>query len=77
MFDKRHRTKHNVDTIFSPSFWPQDEHQIMYAIRSLKYGLSKSEGPKKWLSPCRTDVHRVSSTIDFGILEQESQTLEM
>jgi hypothetical protein len=56
-------------------FWPQDEHQTMYAISWLKYVvvvLSKSEGPQKWLAPCGTDVHRVARTIDVSILEKDS-----
>jgi hypothetical protein len=47
----------------------------MYAIRLLKHAfvvLSKSEGPKRWLAPCGTDVYRVARTIDVCILEQES-----
>jgi hypothetical protein len=56
-------------------FWPQDEHQTMYAISLLKHVvvlLSKSDGPQKWLAPCRTDVHRVARTIDVSILEKDS-----
>jgi hypothetical protein len=55
-------------------FWPQDEHQHMYAISWLKHVvvLSKSEGPQKWLAPCGTDVHRVARTIDVSILEKDS-----
>jgi hypothetical protein len=47
----------------------------MYAISLLKHVvvvLTKSEGPQKWLAPCRTDVHRVARTIDVSILEKES-----
>jgi RNA polymerase-interacting CarD/CdnL/TRCF family regulator len=54
-------------------FWPQDEHQTMYAISWLKHFvvvLSKSKGPQKWLAPCCTDVHRVARTIDVSILEK-------
>jgi hypothetical protein len=56
-------------------FWPQDEHQTMYAISLLKHivvVLSKSEGLQKWLAPCGTDVHRVARTIDICILENDS-----
>jgi hypothetical protein len=56
-------------------FWPQDEHQTMYAMSLLKLVvdvLSKSEGSQNWLAPCGTDVHRVARTIDVCILEQES-----
>jgi hypothetical protein len=55
-------------------FWPQDKHQIVYAISLLKHVvvLSKSEGPQKWLAPCGTDVHRVARTVDVCILEKES-----
>jgi hypothetical protein len=56
-------------------FWPQDEHQNMYAISWLKHAvvvLSKSEGPQKWLAPCGTDVHRVACTIDVSVLEKDS-----
>jgi hypothetical protein len=58
----------------SMSFWPQDEHQPMYATSLLKHVvvLRKSDGPQKWLAPCGTDVHRVARTIDVCILEQES-----
>jgi hypothetical protein len=55
-------------------FWPQDEHQAMYAISLLKHVavvLSKSEG-QKWLAPCGTDVHRVARAIDVCILEKDS-----
>jgi hypothetical protein len=55
-------------------FWPQDEHQTMYAISLLKHVvvvLSKSEGPQKWWAPCGTDVHRVARIIDVCIIEQE------
>jgi hypothetical protein len=56
------------------SFWPQDEHQTMYAISLLKHVvvLSKSEGPQKWLAPSGTDVHRVARTIDVSILQKDS-----
>jgi hypothetical protein len=56
------------------SFWPQHEHQTIYAISLLKLVvvLSKSEGPQKWLAPCGTDVHRVARTIDVSTLEKES-----
>jgi hypothetical protein len=56
-------------------FWPQDEHQVMFAISLLKLlvvVLSKSEGLQEWLAPCGTDVHRVARTIDACILEKES-----
>jgi hypothetical protein len=55
-------------------FWPQDEHQTMYAICLLKHVvvLSKYEGLQKWLAPFGTDVHRVARAIDVCILEQES-----
>jgi hypothetical protein len=55
-------------------FWPQDEHQTMYAISlpKLVVVLSKSEGPQKWLAPCGTDVHRVARTIDASNLEKDS-----
>jgi hypothetical protein len=56
-------------------FWPQHEHQTVYAISLLKHDvvvLRKSQGPQKWLAPCRTDVHRVACTIDVCILEKES-----
>jgi hypothetical protein len=57
-------------------FWPQDEHQTVYAISWLKpvvvVVLSKSEGPQKWLASCGTDVHRVARTIDVSILEKDS-----
>jgi hypothetical protein len=56
-------------------FWPQNEHQNMYAISLLKHVVvvpSKSEGPQKWLAPCGTDVHRVARTIDVSILEKDS-----
>jgi hypothetical protein len=55
-------------------FWPQDEHQTMYAISLLKHVvvLSKSEGPQEWLAPCGTDVDNVARTIDVSILEKES-----
>jgi hypothetical protein len=56
-------------------FWPQDEHQNVYAISWLRHVLvvlSKSEGPQKWLAPCSTDVHRVARTIDISILEKDS-----
>jgi hypothetical protein len=56
-------------------FWPQDEHQSMYAMSILKNVvrvLSKSEGPQKRLAPCGTDVHRVARTIDVCILEKDS-----
>jgi hypothetical protein len=56
-------------------FWPQDEHQTMYAISWLKHVvvvLSKSEGPQKWLAPCGTDVHRIARIIDVSILEKDS-----
>jgi hypothetical protein len=48
------------------NFWPQDEHQTMYAIRLLKdvVELSKSEGRHEWLAPCGTDVHRVTRTYE-------------
>jgi hypothetical protein len=47
-------------------FWPQDEHQTMYATSLLKDVdmLSKSEGPQKWLAPCGADVHRVAHRTD-------------
>jgi hypothetical protein len=56
------------------SFWPQDEHQTIYAISLPKHVvvLSKSEGPQKWLAPCGTDVHRVARTIDASNLEKDS-----
>jgi hypothetical protein len=56
-------------------FWPQDEHQSMYAISLLKHVLvlSKSQGTQKWLAPCGIDVHRVARTIGVCILEKESQ----
>jgi hypothetical protein len=47
----------------------------MHAISLLDHVvvmLSKSEGPQKWLAPCRTDVHRVARAIDVCILEKES-----
>jgi hypothetical protein len=47
----------------------------MHAISWLKHVvvvLSKSEGPQKWLAPCRTDVHRDARTIDVSILEKDS-----
>jgi hypothetical protein len=47
----------------------------MYAISLMKHVavvLRKSEGPQKWLAPCGTDVHRVASAIDVGILEKDS-----
>jgi hypothetical protein len=56
-------------------FWPQDEHKNIYAFSWLKHVvvvLSKSEGPKKWLAPCGTDVHRDARTIDVSILEKDS-----
>jgi hypothetical protein len=55
-------------------FWPQDEHQAMYAIRLHKrvVMLSKSEGPQKWLAPYGTDVQRVACTIDVCVLERKS-----
>jgi hypothetical protein len=56
-------------------FWPQHEHQTVYAISLLKHDvvvLRKYQGPQKWLAPCRTDVHRVARTIDVSILEKES-----
>jgi hypothetical protein len=54
-------------------FWPQDEHQTMYAISLPKHVvLSKSEGQQKWMAPCGTDVHRVARTIDVSILEKDS-----
>jgi hypothetical protein len=55
-------------------FWPQDEHQTMYAINLLKHVvvvLSKSEGPQ-WLAPCGTDVNRFARTIDVCTLEKDS-----
>jgi hypothetical protein len=55
--------------------WPQDEHQTMHAISLLKHVvvmLGKSEGLRKWLAPCGTDVHRVARTIDVSILEKDS-----
>jgi hypothetical protein len=55
-------------------FWPQDEHQNVYAISLLKHVvvLSKSEGLQKWLAPCSTDVHRVARKIDVSVLEKDS-----
>jgi hypothetical protein len=61
-------------------FWPQDEHQTMYAIRLLKHAvvvLSKSEGPQKWLASCGADVHRVAGAIDVFLLQQEPRRLKM
>jgi hypothetical protein len=55
--------------------WPQDEHQIMYAVSLLNHivvVLNKSAGPQKWLGPCGADVHRVARMIDVCILEKES-----
>jgi hypothetical protein len=60
-------------------FWPQDEHQTMYAIRLLKHVvvvLSNSEGPQKWLASCGADVHRVAGAIDVFLLQQEPRRLK-
>jgi hypothetical protein len=56
-------------------FWPQRDHQSMYAISALKgvvVVLGKSEGPHKCSAPCSTDVHRLARAIVVSILEKES-----
>jgi hypothetical protein len=54
-------------------FWPQDEHQTMYAISMLRgvVVMRQSEGPQNWLAPCGADVHSVGRAIDACILEKE------